>query len=54
MNLDDTIVAVATPPGRTNDIIEISGHGSPVVLRHIVELALARPHAVRRSPIALC
>jgi len=102
MNLDDTIVAVATPPGRggigvvrlagpearaiaepilrlkhemepgqallgelvdaneqridevvvtyfakphsytTDDIIEISAHGSPVVLRHIVELALAR------------
>jgi tRNA modification GTPase len=105
MNLDDTIVAIATPPGRggigvvrlagpgaraiaqpmlrlsrdlepnralhcdlidpsttpptridevvvtyfakphsytTDDIIEISAHGSPVVLRHIVELALAR------------
>ena len=106
MNLDDTIVAIATPPGRggigvvrfsgpdaraialpmlqlkheleagrailgelvepdkkysadridevvvtyfakphsytTDDIVEISSHGSPVVLRHIVELALAR------------
>lgn len=103
MNVDDTIVAIATPPGRggigvirlagpearsivepmlrlprelepnraifgelidpesgqridevvvtffakprsytTDDIIEISAHGSPVVLRHIVELALAR------------
>jgi tRNA modification GTPase len=106
MNLDDTIVAIATPPGRggigvvrlagpeartiaspmlrlghalepnrailgelielrgtphdqridevvvtyfqkphsytTDDIIEISAHGSPIVLRHIVELALAR------------
>lgn len=105
MNLDDTIVAIATPPGRggigvarfagpearkialpmlrlkhelqagravfgelidpcgedthridevvvtyfakphsytTDDIVEISAHGSPVVLRHIVELALAR------------
>jgi tRNA modification GTPase len=108
MNLDDTIVAIATPPGRggigvvrlagpdarsivapmlrlkhelepnraifgelidpdgtpnphdqridevvvtffqkphsytTDDIIEISAHGSPVVLHHIVELALAR------------
>jgi len=102
MNLDDTIVAIATPPGRggigvvrlagaearkiaapmlrlkhelepnravfgelidphgeridevvvtyfqkphsytTDDVIEISAHGSPVVLRHIVELALAR------------
>jgi len=103
MNLDDTIVAIATPPGRggigvvrlagpqalaiakpmlrlnrelepgraihcdlidpsatqdridevvvtyfarphsytTDDIIEISAHGSPVVLRHIVELSLA-------------
>ena len=101
MNLDDTIVAIATPPGRggigvvrlagpdakqiaapmmrlkhelepgraifgelvdpaakaridevvvtyfakphsytTDDIVEISAHGSPVVLRHIVELAL--------------
>jgi len=104
VNLDDTIVAIATPPGRggiavvrlagpearaivapmlrlkheldpnravfgelvdlsagqdridevvvtyfrkprsytTDDIIEISAHGSPVVLRHIVEQALAR------------
>ncbi len=103
MNLDDTIVAISTPPGRgglgvvrlagpdaraiaapllrlthglepnraifgeliepgtqqridevvvtffakphsytTDDIVEISAHGSPVVLRHIVELALAR------------
>src|SRR6202035_5659697 len=25
----------------TDDIIEISAHGSPVVLRHVVELALA-------------
>ena len=102
MNLDDTIVAISTPPGRggigvvrlagpecrrivspllrlrhelqparasfgelvepsngdridevivtffqkphsytTDDLIEISAHGSPVVLRHIVELALA-------------
>ena len=105
MNLDDTIVAIATPPGRggigvvrlagtearaialtmlrlkhelkashaifselvdnqdnstkridevvvtyfakphsytTDDIVEISAHGSPVVLAHVVELALAR------------
>ncbi len=103
MNLDDTIVAIATPPGRggigvvrlsgldaqsiaasmlrlkhemapgravfaelidpetseridesvvtyfarshsytQEDVIEISAHGSPVVLRHVVELALAR------------
>lgn len=103
MNLDDTIVAIATPPGRggigvvrlagpeartlaepllrlprplvpgqaifgefiepatgervdevvvtffqkprsytTDDIVEISAHGAPVVLRHIVELALER------------
>ena len=103
MNLDDTIVAISTPPGRggigvvrlsgaearsiaapllklrrevepgravfgefvdpangervdevvvtffqkphsytTDDLIEISAHGSPVVLRHIVELALER------------
>ena len=103
MNLDDTIVAIATPPGRggigvvrlsgpearpiakamlrlkheldpgravfaeliepetekrideavvtyfarphsytTDDIVEISTHGSPVILRHVVEMALAR------------
>jgi len=103
MNLDDTIVAIATPPGRggigvvrvagpeacaiagsmlrlkqelsagralfgeliepatgeridevvvtffakphsytTDDVVEISAHGSPVVLRHIVELAAGR------------
>ncbi|MFB3917149.1 MAG: tRNA uridine-5-carboxymethylaminomethyl(34) synthesis GTPase MnmE [Terriglobales bacterium] len=102
MNLDDTIVAIATPPGRggigvlrlsgpdaraiampmlklpreleagraifgelvepgtgeridevvvtffakphsytTDDVVEISAHGSPVVLRHVVELAIA-------------
>src|SRR5271165_1927906 len=103
MNLDDTIVAIATPPGRggigvvrlsgteaisiaqpmlrlphelhpnrahfcelidpatndridevvvtffakphsytTDDVVEISCHGSPVVLRHVVEMTLAR------------
>ena len=103
MNLDDTIVAIATPPGRggigvvrvagpearsitapmlrmphalepgraifgelvsedsaaridevvvtwfarphsytTDDVIEISAHGSPVILRHVVERAIAR------------
>jgi tRNA modification GTPase len=103
MNIDDTIVAIATPPGRggigvvrisgpesqpiagsmlrlkrdleagravfaelvdpegqqrideavvtffarphsytTDDVVEISAHGSPVVLRHVIELALAR------------
>ena len=103
MNLDDTIVAIATPPGRggigvvrlagaesrriaaemlrlrhglepgraifgelvepasatridevvvtffqkphsytTDDIVEISAHGSPVVLRHVLEIAMAR------------
>ena len=103
MHLDDTIVAISTPPGRggigivrlsgpealfivapmlnlhrdleparatlgelvdpgsgdrvdevvvtwfqkphsytTNDLVEISAHGSPVVLRHIVEMAMAR------------
>lgn len=102
MNLDDTIVAIATPPGRggigvvrlsglaarkiagsmlrlkhdleagralfaelidetgermdeavvtyfakphsytTDDVVEISAHGSPVVLRHIVEMSLAK------------
>ena len=104
MNLDDTVVAIATPPGRggigivrlagpearqitapllclkhelvpgkavfgelvdpdassakidevvvtyfakphsytTDDIVEISAHGSPIVLRHVVEVCLAR------------
>ncbi|HEY6969114.1 MAG TPA: tRNA uridine-5-carboxymethylaminomethyl(34) synthesis GTPase MnmE [Candidatus Angelobacter sp.] len=103
MNMDDTIVAIATPPGRggigvvrlsgadsrriagsmlrlkhelepgralfaeliepetgerideavvtyfarphsytTDDVVEISAHGSPVVLRHVVEVAIAR------------
>ncbi|PYP90659.1 MAG: tRNA uridine-5-carboxymethylaminomethyl(34) synthesis GTPase MnmE [Candidatus Angelobacter sp. Gp1-AA117] len=102
MNLDDTIVAIATPPGRggigvvrlsgpeagkiagsmlrlkhdlepgralfselidetgerideavvtyfakphsytTDDVVEISAHGSPVVLRHVIEIALAK------------
>jgi tRNA modification GTPase len=92
VNLDDTIVAIATPPGRggigvvrlagpeaksialpmlhlkhdldaphkqrldevvvtyfakphsytTDDVVEISAHGSPIVLRHVVDIALSR------------
>jgi tRNA modification GTPase TrmE len=41
----DEIVATyfASPHSyTTDDVVEISAHGSPVVLRHIVELALAR------------
>jgi tRNA modification GTPase len=42
--IDDVVVTYFAKPHSytTDDIIEISAHGSPVVLRHVVELALAR------------
>jgi tRNA modification GTPase len=42
--LDEVVVTYFQKPHSytTDDIIEISAHGSPIVLRHIVELALAR------------
>jgi tRNA modification GTPase len=42
--IDDVVVTYFAKPHSytTDDIIEISTHGSPVVLRHVVELALAR------------
>ena len=41
--IDEVVVTYFQKPHSytTDDIIEISAHGSPVVLRHIVELALA-------------
>jgi tRNA modification GTPase len=42
--IDEVVVTFFARPHSytTDDVIEISAHGSPVVLRHIVELALAR------------
>jgi tRNA modification GTPase len=42
--IDEVVVTYFAKPHSytTDDIIEISAHGSPVVLRHIVELAMAR------------
>jgi len=42
--IDEVVVTYFQKPHSytTDDIIEISAHGSPIVLRHIVELALAR------------
>jgi tRNA modification GTPase len=42
--IDEIVVTFFQKPHSytTDDIIEISAHGSPVVLRHIVELCLAR------------
>ena len=42
--IDEVVVTYFAKPHSytTDDIIEISAHGSPVVLRHIVELALER------------
>ena len=42
--IDEVVVTYFARPHSytTDDIIEISAHGSPVVLRHVVELALAR------------
>ncbi|MGB9071370.1 MAG: tRNA uridine-5-carboxymethylaminomethyl(34) synthesis GTPase MnmE [Terriglobales bacterium] len=42
--IDEVVVTYFQKPHSytTDDIVEISAHGSPVVLRHIVELSLAR------------
>ena len=42
--IDEVVVTYFQKPHSytTDDIIEISAHGSPVILRHVVELALAR------------
>ena len=42
--IDEVVVTYFAKPHSytTDDIVEISAHGSPVVLRHMVELALAR------------
>lgn len=42
--IDEVVVTYFAKPHSytTDDIIEISAHGSPVVLRHILEMALAR------------
>src|ERR1700690_1721655 len=42
--IDEVVVIFFAAPHSytTDDIVEISAHGSPVVLRHVVELALAR------------
>jgi tRNA modification GTPase len=42
--IDEVVVTFFEKPRSytTDDIVEISAHGSPVVLRHIVEMALAR------------
>jgi tRNA modification GTPase len=42
--IDEVLVTYFAKPHSytTDDIVEISAHGSPVVLRHVVELALAR------------
>ncbi len=42
--IDEVVVIYFAKPHSytTDDIVEISAHGSPVVLRHVVELALAR------------
>jgi tRNA modification GTPase len=42
--IDEVVVTYFAKPHSytTDDVVEISAHGSPTVLRHIVELALAR------------
>jgi tRNA modification GTPase len=44
VRIDEVVVTYFAKPHSytTDDIVEISAHGSPVVLRHLVELALAR------------
>ena len=42
--IDEVVVTYFSKPHSytTDDVIEISCHGSPVVLRHVVEMALTR------------
>jgi tRNA modification GTPase len=42
--IDEVVVTYFAKPHSytTDDIVEISAHGSPVILRHVVELAMAR------------
>ena len=42
--IDEVVVTYFAKPQSytTDDIVEISAHGSPVILRHVVELAIAR------------
>jgi tRNA modification GTPase len=42
--IDEVVVTFFAKPHSytTDDVVEISGHGSPIVLRHIVDLAMAR------------
>jgi tRNA modification GTPase len=42
--IDEVVVTFFAKPHSytTDDVVEISAHGSPVVLRHVVEMALAR------------
>jgi tRNA modification GTPase len=42
--IDEVVVTYFSKPHSytTDDVVEISAHGSPVILRHVVELALAR------------
>ncbi len=42
--IDEAVVTFFAKPHSytTDDVVEISAHGSPVVLRHVVEMALAR------------
>src|SRR3974390_3805603 len=42
--IDEVVVTYFAKPHSytTDDVVEISCHGSPVVLRHVVEMALAR------------
>ena len=42
--IDEVVVTFFAKPHSytTDDVVEISCHGSPVVLRHVVEMAMAR------------
>ncbi len=49
--IDEVVVTFFAKPHSytTDDVVEISAHGSPVVLRHIVELATCRRRAAGRA-----
>ena len=52
--IDEVVVTFFEKPHSytTDDIVEISAHGSPVVLQHIVEMALARGARGWQNPVS--
>ena len=56
IRIDEVVVTYFAKPHSytTDDIVEISAHGSPVVLHHIVELALTSGARLPSPANSLC